>query len=204
LIHALEDGVDMVSSWRGERRDSLFNRYQSRLYNALVRRLARSQLQDLSSAMKVFRREVLEETPLYGNMYRFLPILAVQRGFKVREIRCKHDQWRGRTGFVGFSEYLERVIDLVTLYFITRFAKKPLRFFSLFGTAFFASGLFINVYLSLEKFLGGRLIGDRLAMLLGIFLMVLGVQAASMGLVGEIIAFAHGRQKPQYTIEKVI
>jgi hypothetical protein len=193
-----------VNSWRAERADSSFNRFQSRTYNSIVRKITRSELEDLSSAIKVFRREVLEETDLYANMYRFLPILAAQKGFKVKEVKCKHFHWRGKTGFVGLSDYVERFADIFTLYFLTRFARKPLRFFSLFGLVFLGIGLAIITFMFAERIILGEGLGARPSFLVGMFLLVLGVQVASTGLLGEIIAFTHGRQRPQYTIEKQI
>jgi len=154
--------------------------------------------------VRVFRREVLEETKIYGNMYRFLPIVAARKGFKTTEVNCEHYQERGKTGFYGLSAYITRFIDIFTLYFNTRFTKKPLRFFNSIGLGFFLVGLFITSYIFVQKFSMGRPIGDRPMLLLAIFFMVLGVQAASVGLLGEIIAFIHGRHRKEYTIEKII
>jgi hypothetical protein len=204
LLDSLDDGCDIVNSWRQQRLDSTFNQFQSNAFNGLIRLITKSELHDLSSAVKVFRREVLEETEFYGNMYRFLPIVAAQKGFKTKEVPCRHYQWSGKTGPCTFSEYVERVSDVFTLYFLTRFAKKPLRFFSFLGVGFLLSGLAISAYVFGVKFLLDKGIGDRPMLLIGLFLMVLGVQAASMGLLGEIIAFTHGRHKPTYTIEKLI
>ena len=204
LIDSLDESSDIINSWRQERLDSSFNQFQSRVFNSLVRRITKSGLHDLSAAIKIFRRQVLDETELYGNMHRFLPIVAERKGFKTKEVGCTHYQWRGRTGPCGFSEYVERISDIVTLYFITRFASKPLRFFSLVGAAFLAVGLSISCWVFMGKLFLGYPIGDRPILLVSVFLMVVGVQVGSMGLLGEIIAFTHGRHKPHYTIEKSI
>jgi hypothetical protein len=204
LFDALDEGGDIISPWRQGRVDPSFNRFQSKVFNTLVRTLIKSDLHDLSCTVKIFRREVLEETNIYGNMYRFLPIVAAQKGFKTKEVKCQHFQERGETGFYALSDYVTRLIDIFTLFFNTRFIKKPLRFFSSVGLGFLLIGLFITFYVFVERFFMGHPIGDRPALLLAIFFMVLGVQAASVGLLGEIITFTHGRKKKEYTIEKEI
>jgi hypothetical protein len=164
----------------------------------------KSNIHDLSCTVKIFRREVLEETDLYGNMYRFLPIVADRKGFKNKEIKCEHYEERGQTGFYSLSEYFERLIDIFTLYFNTRFSKKPLRFFSTIGAAFIILGLIITILVFCQRIFFGYPIGDRLILLLAILFMVLGAQAASVGLLGEIITFTHGREIKEYTIEEII
>jgi hypothetical protein len=138
-------------------------------------------------------------------MYRYLPILAAQKGFKIKEVECEHYQeYGGKSGIANIPEYFTRVIDIITLYFNTRFTRKPLRFFSTIGMLFLGLGLFILFYVFAEKLLFGQSIGDRPILLLSILLMVVGIQTASVGLLGEIIAFTHGRTKKEYTIEEII
>lgn len=204
LLDALDEGTDIISPWRQGRVDHSFNRFQSKVFNTIVRTLIKSDLHDLSCAVKIFRREVLEETRIYGNMYRFLPIVAAQKGFKTKEVKCQNFQERGKTGFYPLSSYATRLIDISTLFFNTRFIKKPLRFFSSVGLGSFLIGLFIAFYVFVEKIFMGYPVGDRPALLLAIFFMVLGIQTASIGLLGEIITFTHGRHRKEYTIEKMI
>ena len=204
LLDALDEGAEIISPWRQARVDPGFNQLQSMIFNTLVRRLLKTDLHDLSCTVKIFRKKVLEETNIYGNMYRFLPIVAAQKGFKTREVKCQHFQERGETGFYALSDYVTRLIDIFTLFFNTRFIKKPLRFFSSVGLGSLLIGLFIASYVFVEKFFMGHPVGDRPALLLAVFFMVLGVQAASVGLLGEIITFTHGRHKKEYTIEKKI
>jgi hypothetical protein len=204
LLDSLDPETDIISPWRKDRVDPLFNQFQSRLFNALVRWIIGSKLHDLNCTVKIFRREALEEIEIYGNMYLFLPVLATRKGFKTKEIGCTHYQERGKTGFYPLSSYLTRLIDIFTLYFNTRFTRKPLRFFSTIGLLFLLSGLLILSYVFIQKLLLGYPIGGRAVLLLAILCMVLGVQAASVGLLGEIVVFIHGRQRQDYTIEKVI
>ena len=206
MLDALNGDLDMVTPWRQHRVDTPFNQFESKLFNILVMKLTGTNFHDLSSTVKIFRRQVVEETDIYGNMYRFLPILAEKKGFKTKEIKCDHYQQRGigKSGFYSLSHYLNVFIDIFTLYFKIWFTRKPLRFFSGVGTVFFFVGMIITAYVFAEKFIMGYPIGSRPLLLLAILFMVLGAQAAGVGLLGEIIAFTHGRQSKEYTIEKMI
>jgi len=205
LLDSLDDMTDILSPWRQQRLDPPFNKFQSWVFNLLVKKIAGSDLHDLSCTVKIFRREVIENISLYGNKYRFLPIVAAQKGFKYKEVKCIHyPQKNGRTGFYTLKEYLSRIIDIFTLYFNTRFTRKPLRFFSTLGAVFLMTGLFITSCVFVQKIFMGQPIGDRPILLLAILFMVLGVQVASVGLLGEIIAFTHGRLRKEYSIKEEI
>jgi len=204
LLDSLDDKTDIISPWRRHRVDPSFSQFQSRLFNFLVRKLVKSDLHDLSCAVKICRRKVLEETKIYSNMYRFLPIVAAGKGFKTIEVKCEHYQERGKTGFYTVSDYITRIIDIFTLYFNTRFTRKPLRFFSSIGLGFLLMGFLATAYVFVQRFFVGHPIGDRPLLFVALCFLVLGVQAASVGLLGEIIVFTHGRQREEYTVEKKI
>jgi hypothetical protein len=203
-IKSLDNGTDIISPWRQKRVDPAFNKLQSKIFNSIVRILLKTELHDLSITVKIFNRRVLEETVIYGNMYRFLPIIASKRGFKTKEVPCEHFQERGKTGFYSLNEYIVRIIDIITIYFNLRFVKKPLRFFSSIGLFFLLLGSLFSSYIFIERIFYDHLLGDRPIMIFGILLMVLGVQVASVGLLGEIIVFIHARKKKDYTIERII
>ena len=203
-LDSLDDKTDIISPWRQNRVDPLFNQFQSRVFNGLVRWITGSNFHDLNCDVKVFRREVVEETALYGNMYRFLPVLAERMGFNIKEVKCEHYQERGKTGFYSLSWYIIRLIDILTLYFNTRFTKKPLRFFSCIGLVCLVIGLSFALYVFGQKILLGYPIGGRPSLLLAIIFMFFGVQAASVGLLGEMVVFTHGRHKKEYTIDKIV
>lgn len=204
LLDSLDPDTDIVAPWRRDRLDPWPNRLQSRLFNAVVGTVTGMKFKDLSCTVKVVRRQVLEETDLYGNMYRFLPIAAARKGFRTREIPCGHLQERGRIGWYGFGQYASRLLDILTIYFNVRFTRTPLRFFSIVGTGFLALAAASTAYVFFQKLFLGYPIGGRSVLLLALLFAVLGVQTAGLGLLGEIIAFTHGRQKPEYTIEKII
>jgi hypothetical protein len=206
MLDSLSSDIDIVTPWRQHRVDSPLNQIESKLFNTLVRLLTATNFHDLSCTVKIFRREVVENTEIYGNMYRFLPILAEKKGFKAKEVKCRHYRQLGygKSGFYSLFQYLDTFIDILTLYFNTRFSRKPLRFFSAIGMVFFLVGLFITLYIFVERFYLGYPIGGRPLLLLSLLFMALGIQSASIGLVGEIIAFTHGRHRKEYSIEKKI
>ncbi len=204
MLDAFTDDVDIITPCRENRRDPRFNQLQSRIFNGLVRFITKSDIHDLSCNVKAFRRYVLEDVKLYGNMYPFLPILAERRGYKTKEIQCANYQAIGRTGFYSLSEYFTRIIDIFTLYFNTRFARKPLRFFSAVGALFILIGVLIICYLCFQKFFMGYGVGNRPELLISVLFMVFGVQAAGVGLLGEIFVFIQGRHIKGYNIERYV
>jgi hypothetical protein len=204
LIEALDADTDIINPWRCNRVDPKFNQIQSRIFNKIVNIITQSQVKDLSCNVKVIRRKVLENVKLYGNMYRFLPIVAANKGFRYKDVKCEHDQEFGKTGFYSLRIYFGRVIDILTLYFNLRFTKKPLRFFSLIGTIFVTIGLLLLAGIILQKILFGYPIGNRIELLLSILLITLGLQAASVGLLGEILTFTYGNIIKEYSIEKIL
>jgi hypothetical protein len=204
IIGAMDDSIDIISPWRQNRVDNFFNQMQSKTFNWLVKSIARSEMHDLGCKVKILRRQILDSVAIYGNMFNFLPILAREKGFQVKEIKCDHYKDHGKSGLYSLSRYLTILLDIFTLYFNSRFTRKPLRFFSAIGVVFFLLGALILSYVFIEKFLFGTPIGERAVLLLSLLFTVIGIQAASVGLLGEIIAFVHGRHRKEYTIEKII
>lgn len=201
LLDAFDSDTDLISPWRQRRIDPGINQLQSKLFNWIVKKVSGVNIHDLSCTVKVFRREVVENIPLYGNMYRFLPLVAFRRGYRIKEIPCSHLQEFGKTGIYSLPEYFGRIIDILVLLFIMGYTRRPLRFFSLIGVSVFSVGLFFCVVVIWQKILSGYPVGDRPLLLLGIIVMVLGVQIWSSGLLGEIIAFTYGRFQSEYWIE---
>jgi hypothetical protein len=204
-LDALDAETDVISPWRKKRVDPSFNQFQSRVFNRLVRWVTGSAYNDLSCTVKIIRKIVLQEIDLYGNLYRFLPVLAEKRGFTVKEVDCEHRQERGKTGFYGFLDYFERIVDILTLYLTSRFLRKPLRFFGAVGMIFVGMGMALLLYLSIQRFFGIVPLGERPVLLLvSVLLVVLGGQAASVGLIGEILAFTQGRNIKEYAVARYL
>jgi glycosyltransferase involved in cell wall biosynthesis len=200
----LDGGVDMVVGRRHPRIDSMFNRVQSRLFHSAVGRLTGTRFHDISCGFKLMKRRVSRELNLYGGLHRFIPLLALSRGFTVREIPLRQrDEDRG-TRYHGTGAYLGRLLDILTVFFLTRFTRTPLRFFGLLGTALFFLGFVIDLVAVVQRAVGEQGLADRPILLLGVLLMVLGVQTLSLGLIGEIIIFTHARNVREYQVSEVI
>jgi glycosyltransferase involved in cell wall biosynthesis len=203
-LEALEQGADVVAGRRFPRIDSFFNRMQSRLFHSFVRGLTRTDFHDLSCGFKAMKRRAARELRLYGGMHRFIPVLALNRGFTVREIPMPQRSEDRRTRFHGTGAYLGRMLDILTIFFLMKFTRTPLRFFGLLGVGLFAAGFFVDLLVAAQKILLQTEISDRPALLLGVLLMVLGMQTLSLGLLGEIIIFTHARNLREYQVAEVV
>jgi glycosyltransferase involved in cell wall biosynthesis len=202
-FEALES-VDMVVGRRHPRIDSKFNRLQSRLFHSAVGRLTGTRFHDISCGFKLMKRRVSRELNLYGGLHRFIPLLALSRGFTVKEIPLRQrDEDRG-TRYHGTGAYLGRLLDILTVFFLTRFTRTPLRFFGLLGTGLFFAGFVIDLIAVVQRAVAEQGLADRPILLLGVLLMVLGVQTLSLGLIGEIIIFTHARNIREYQVAEVI
>lgn len=200
----LELGADLVVGRRHPRIDSLFNRVQSRLFHSLIRQLTSTNFHDISCGFKVMKRRVARDLNLYGGLHRFIPLLAQHRGFAVREIDVPQRQEDRATRFYGTPTYLGRMLDILNIFFLTKFTRTPLRFFGLLGAGLFGLGFLIDLIVAIERVFFATGLSDRAMLLLGVLLMVLGVQTLSLGLVGEIIIFTHARNVREYRVAEVI
>src|SRR6185436_7536505 len=203
-LAALDEGVDLVAGRRHPRIDSFFNRVQSRLFHWFLRRLTSTDFHDISCGFKVMRRRVTRELHIYGGQHRFIPILAMNRGFTVREMRLPQRNEDRGTRFHGAGAYLGRLLDILTIFFLVRFTRTPLRFFGLLGLSLFLSGFVIDLVVAAQKIVWNTEIADRPLLLLGVLLMVLGMQTLSLGLLGEMIIFTHARNVRDYRVAEVI
>jgi glycosyltransferase involved in cell wall biosynthesis len=198
-----EDGNDLVISRRYPRIDSLFNQAQSWVFHRLTHILTGMKYHDISCGLRAMKRKVAEETQLYGDLHRFIPLLAHQRGFKVAEIPVQQSPGDAKSRVFKPGVYLRRLLDILTLFFLFKFTQKPLRFFGLIGSGIFGAGAVVTCYLGIYRLLGLGGIAGRPLLILGVLLIVLGVQLFSIGFLGEIIIFTHARKTKEYTIDKV-
>lgn len=200
LLRSVGDGVDLALACRSPRRDPWINRFQNRLFHALLQLLVGGRFTDTGCGVRAMRREVLDKVPLYGDYDRFLPILASRKGFRVREVPARqHDRDAAESRVYAPGTYLRRLIDLLGLFFLTRFTYKPLRFFGLVGGALGGAGGVILLIVSLQK-LAGQSLAERPLLVLGVLLATLGVQAVALGLVGEIIVHFNAPDQPDYRV----
>ncbi len=203
LVEGLAQGTDLVVAWRHPRRDARVNRVVSFAFNFLVNRLAGLRLHDISSGMFATRREVLEDLPLYGDMHNFLPVLAARRGYKVAEAQVQQLPGTFRKS-IHPEEYLRRLLDIVTVLFLTNYAKKPLHFLGFMGGILALAGAAIELYLFVYRVLAIGPIAGRPLLLLGALLLVIGLQMISIGLIGEMIIFTHARDIKEYNVAEII
>jgi glycosyltransferase involved in cell wall biosynthesis len=196
-----EKDLDLVSGWKRRRHDPLSKTIPSRLFNWVTRGLAQVDLHDFNCGFKAYRREVLAEIAIYGELHRYIPVLASRRGFAVGEIEVTHHPRRHGISKYGWDRFYKGLLDLITVLFITRYTRRPLHLFGAVGLLFLASGFGIDAYLAVLWF-GGRHLGNRPLLQLGILLMVLGIQVLTTGLVGEMITFKNFRRRDSYSIKE--
>lgn len=201
---ALDSGADMVVGRRYPRTDSLFNRAQSRLFHGILRAVTATDFHDISCGFKVMKRQVARELNIYGGLHRFIPVMALNRGFTVHEVPLAQRSEDRGTRFHGAGAYLGRLLDLLTVFFLVKFTRTPLRFFGLLGTALFSVGFLIDLFVAIQKIFFHTGLSERAVLLLGVLLMVLGVQTLSLGLLGEIVIFTHARSVREYQVAEVI
>jgi glycosyltransferase involved in cell wall biosynthesis len=196
-----EKDLDLVSGWKRRRHDPISKTIPSRLFNWVTRALAQVDLHDFNCGFKAYRREVLAEIAIYGELHRYIPVLASRRGFAVGEIEVTHHPRRHGISKYGWDRFYKGLLDLITVLFITRYTRRPLHLFGAVGLLFLASGFGIDAYLAVLWF-GGRHLGNRPLLQLGILLMVLGIQVLTTGLVGEMITFKNFRRRDSYSLKE--
>jgi hypothetical protein len=201
LLGDLAAGSDLVVARRWPRRDSWINRFQNRVFHGLVRWLVGGTMHDVACGVHAMRREVLEQVPLYGDFYRFLPLLAMREGYRVEEVSCPQHSLDRRARLYWPGVYLRRVIDVLGLYFLLRFTEKPLRFFGFGGSLIALSGAGLLLLVLVQRSYGQGL-ADRPLLLLGVMLVVLGVQSVALGLIGEIIVHVHAPHRRPYRLAR--
>jgi glycosyltransferase involved in cell wall biosynthesis len=188
FVEAVESGCDLVSGWKVVRQDPLSKTLPSRLFNAVAVAATGVQprLHDFNCGFKAYRRDLILRLDLYGELHRFIPALAYWKGFRVCELPVEHRPRRfGRSKF-GARRFLSGLLDLVTVLFLTRFNRKPMHLFGSIGLIGFAAGLTINLYLTALKLVAGQSIGERPLLLLGVLLMVMGLQFFGIGLLADL------------------
>jgi glycosyltransferase involved in cell wall biosynthesis len=178
---------DMVSGWKENRLDPLGKTIPSRFFNWVTRKVSGLELHDFNCGFKAYRAEVIRELDLYGEMHRFIPVLAANRGFRVTEVAVEHAPrvW-GRSKY-GFSRLFKGAYDLLTVLLLTRFEHRPMHFFGSIGLVFGTLGFLILSYMTYLRLILDQSIGTRPLFMLGVVLLLAGLQLASTGLVGELI-----------------
>jgi glycosyltransferase involved in cell wall biosynthesis len=208
LLAKLDEGFDLVSGWKTRRRDSLRRRMLSRVFNTVTRWISGVRLHDMNCGLKAYRAEVVRGLRLYGELHRFIPVLAHHRGFRIAELPVNHrPRGHGRSRY-GMERYLRGFLDLLTVSFIGRYRHRPLHLFGGLGLTLSVAGTGILVYLTIDKLLG-HAIGQRPLLILGVLLVVVGLQVFSLGLITELITSHHEeriteRERAEAMVDEVL
>lgn len=196
LLAKLDEGYDLVSGWKRTRRDPIRRRFASRVFNRVTAMISGVDLHDFNNGLKAYRGDRVRALDVYGEMHRFIPVLGVQRGWKVTEVPVNHrPRVHGRTKF-GLERYARGMLDLLAVVFMGRYGNRPLHLFGGIGICFFLIGLAIGVYLTIEKITGDA-IGDRPLLLLGVLLIVIGIQLFTFGLLAQMVVAMRNERPPR-------
>ena len=190
LLAKLDEGFDLVSGWKAHRRDRLSRRLLSRVFNAVTSRFSGVRLHDMNCGLKAYRAEVVHGLRLYGELHRFIPVLAHYRGYRIAELPVNHRQREHGRSRYGIERYLRGFLDLLTVSFIGRYRHRPLHLFGGLGLFLGVLGVAVLAYLTALK-IGGHAIGQRPLLILGVLLVVVGLQFFSLGLISELITSQH-------------
>ena len=195
---------DMLVARRIPRRGGAFERLRRRVFHKILYTITGHRFNDLGCYVRILNKKVLHELRLYGDQHRFLPVLAQNAGFSTIEVdarQSEHDEFRAR---YRIREYMHRLLDIFTIFFLVRFTKKPLRFFGMIGSIIGIVGGLILAVLVFQRLFLDMPLADRPALLLSSLLAVLGLQLFSLGLLGELIIFTHARSLKEYKIAEII
>ncbi len=203
LLAALEEGYDLVSGWKKVRHDPWHKTLPSKLFNTVVQIVTRLNIHDFNCGLKIYRREVLSAISVYGEMHRYLPAQAHWQGFRVGELAVTHHPRKHGVSKFGFSRFIKGFLDLLTLVLTTRYARRPLHIFGGVGIALALIGFAIDLWLTIEWFLGHTSLTNRPLALLGVLLIIVGVQLISIGLIGEMVA-KNSLDNKHYSIREIL
>jgi len=196
-------GYDMVIGWRYPRMDGFLNNLQSKIFNSLIKTFIGTKFHDLKNNLRLFKREILNNIYMYGDQDRFLPLWAWRLGYKVKEIKVKQHKADYRQKFYPLKSYVERGLELISLFFLIKFTKKPIRFFGSSGLIIFSLGAILGLILFVQRLFFDVPLADRPIVLISLLLVVFGILAFAIGLIGELIIFTHAKDIKDYIIEDV-
>ena len=208
LLAKLDEGFDLVSGWKAHRRDPVTRRVLSKIFNWVTGRVSGLPLHDLNCGLKAYRAEVVRGLRLYGELHRFIPVLAHYRGHRIAELPVNHrPREHGRSRY-GVERYVRGFLDLLTVSFIGRYRYRPLHLFGGLGLFLGAVGFGVLLYLTVLK-IDGHAIGQRPLLFLGVLLMVVGLQFFSLGLISELITSQHeeradARERTESHVDEVL
>lgn len=182
-----QENLDVVVGWKYDRQDPITKKWPSKIFNKLTAKMTDVNIHDSNCCFKVFKNEVVKDINIYGELHRYIPALAHWKGYRVGEMKVNHRARKHGSSKYGIMRLLIGFLDLLSVKFIVSYSKKPMHLFGSLGVLSLVAGFLINLYLLYIKLAFNIIIGDRPLLLLGILLMVIGIQFISLGLLGELI-----------------
>ncbi len=207
LLEKVEEGYDVVSGWRKDRKDPFLNRIlPSLMANWLISKVTGVELHDYGCTLKAYRKEVVKELNLYGELHRFLPALASWMGVKIAEIPVTHHPRRFGKSKYGITRTFRVILDLILVQFLLRYSTRPIRIFGGGGLISLALGVLLGLYLTFIKLFLHHRIGSRPLLILAVLLIILGIQLLSLGILGEFLTriYYEGQNKKPYVIKYTV
>ena len=205
LISYINDGYDLICGWRYERKDKLINRrIPSKIANKLIANVTGLKLHDYGCSLKAFKKEIVDDIKLYGELHRFLPVLANIEGAKIKEIKVNHRSRKYGSSKYGIDRTFRVLMDLLTVWFMTKFLTRPMYGFGFVGIVSILISLGMTSYLFIIKMLGEN-IGNRPMLMFALILGIAGVQLFSFGLLGELLirTYHESQNRPIYRVRKI-
>ncbi len=207
MIAKIEEGYDVVTGWRHDRKDAFINRkLPSIVANKIISLTTKVSLHDYGCTLKAFRREVIKNIKLYGEMHRFIPAIASGMGISFTEIKVNHRPRRYGASKYGISRTIRVILDLITVKFLLSYATRPIQVFGLLGFASGSVGFLIALVMVIQRQFFGVPLADRPLLFLAILLIFVGIQFVSLGLIAELQArtYHESQQKPVYYVREVV
>ncbi len=204
LLEQLDAGYDLVSGWREQRNDPLNKTLPSRVFNGVVARMTGLALRDLNCGFKAYRREVTRELRLYGELHRFIRVLAHELGFRVTVVPVRHQPRRFGKSKFGAGRLVSGYLDFIQVLFLILFLRRPFRLFGAIGSVMCGLGTLALGYLTVLWFMGDRPIGNRPLLTLGVLLVLVGLQFFSTGLIAEMLRNLTYRPGADYSVREIL
>ncbi len=204
FIKKINEGYDLVTGWKKERHDPLSKTIPSKVVNFLVRSMAGLKIHDTNCGFKAYKSEVVKTLNLYGDLYRFIPIFAHRANYKVAEIPINHNPRKYGKSKYGWKRFVSGWLDLLTVFFLIRYLKRPGHFFGFFGIAFFGVGFIIGLYITYLRITTGSIQYRHPFLFLGILLIIVGIQLITTGLLAEMIININPKNTNQSVIKEYL
>lgn len=204
FLAKIEKGYDLVSGWKKRRYDPLSKTVPSKIGNLLARILTGLKIHDLNCGYKAYRREVVQNLNLYGELYKYIPVLAAKQNFRVDELIIQHNARKFGSSKFGWERNLKGLLDLLTVVFLTGYLRRPGHFFGTLGFIFFFFGFLIGLYIVYLRFTTGSIQFRHPFLFLGMLLMIIGIQLISTGLLAEMIIYTKGEFNYKSYIQEIV